>query len=79
VRRRVLIFGSNLKKKISITGRLLKDADKAAPVAVGDFLEQQQCVLLRLNEVYANGPEPGEKGLQKRIMAKVKTAVKKRW
>ena len=36
-------------------------------------------MLLRLNEVYANGAEPAEKRLLKGIKAKVRRTVKERW
>jgi hypothetical protein len=36
-------------------------------------------MLLRLNEVYANGVEPSEKRLLNRIKAKVRPTVKERW
>ena len=36
-------------------------------------------MLLRLNEVYANGMEPAEKRLLKGIKAKVRRTVKERW
>jgi hypothetical protein len=49
--------------------------------AVGDFLQRQrrEQMLLRLNEVYANGMEPAEKRRLKRIKAKVRRTVKERW
>lgn len=71
--------------------RLLRDADKTTrmmglsrsrifALAVGDFLrrQRQERMLLRLNEVYANGAEPAEKRLLKGIKAKVRTTVKER-
>jgi hypothetical protein len=36
-------------------------------------------MLRRLNEVYADGAEPAEKRLLKRIKAKVRPAAKERW
>jgi hypothetical protein len=50
-------------------------------MAVGDFLERQrkEQMLLRLNEVYAEGREPAATPLLKGIKAKVRRAVKERW
>jgi hypothetical protein len=58
-----------MKMAISVDGRLFA-------LAVDDFLQQkrQDQMLLRLNEVYAGGLEPAEKGLLKRIKAKVRPA-----
>jgi hypothetical protein len=36
-------------------------------------------MLLRLNEVYADGTEPADTSLLKGIRAKVRLAVKERW
>jgi metal-responsive CopG/Arc/MetJ family transcriptional regulator len=71
---------------------LLQQADETArlmglsrsrlfALAVGDFLQQRrrEQMLLRLNEVYANGVEVAEKRLLKGIKAKVRGAVKERW
>jgi hypothetical protein len=71
---------------------LLQQADETArlmglsrsrlfALAVGDFLQQRrrEQMLLRLNEVYANGVEAAEKRLLKGIKAKVRGAVKERW
>ena len=70
----------------------MRDADETArmmglsrsrlfALAVGDFLQRQrqERMLLRLNEVYANGVEPAEKRLLKGIKAKVRRTVKERW
>ena len=50
-------------------------------LAVGEFLERQRReeMLLRLNEVYANGVDPAEKRLVARIKNKLRPAVKERW
>ena len=71
---------------------LLQEADETArlmglsrsrlfALAVGDFLQRQrqEQMLLRLNEVYANGMEPAEKRLLKRVNAKVGRTVKEGW
>ncbi len=81
-----------MKTAISIDDGLLQDADEAArllglsrsrlfALAVGDFLQRQrqEQMLLRLNEVYAEGMEPAERPLLKGIKAKVRRAVKERW
>ena len=81
-----------MKTAISIDDGLLQEADETArlmglsrsrlfTLAVGDFLQRQrrEQMLLRLNEVYANDVEPGEKRLLKRIKAKVRPTVKERW
>ena len=81
-----------MKTAISISDMLLKEADETArlmglsrsrlfSLAVGDFLQRQrrERMLLRLNEVYANGVEPAEKRLLKGIKAKVRRTVKERW
>jgi predicted transcriptional regulator len=81
-----------MKTAISINDELLKKADETArllglsrsrlfALAVGDFLQRQrkEQMLHRLNEVYANGLEPAEKGLVKGIRAKVRRTVKERW
>ena len=86
-----IIIGS-MKTAISISDMLLKEADETArlmglsrsrlfSLAVGDFLQRQrrERMLLRLNEVYANGVEPAEKRLLKGIKAKVRRTVKERW
>jgi antitoxin MazE6 len=80
-----------MKTAISIDDGLLKEADETArrmgvsrsrlfALAVGDFLERQrrERMLLRLNEVYADGMKPAEKRLLKGIRAKVRRAVKER-
>jgi metal-responsive CopG/Arc/MetJ family transcriptional regulator len=81
-----------MKTAISIDDGLLQEADQTArlmglsrsrlfALAVGDFLERQrqERMLLRLNEVYANGTEPAEKRLLNGIKAKVRRTVKDRW
>jgi metal-responsive CopG/Arc/MetJ family transcriptional regulator len=81
-----------VKTAISIDDQLLQEADETArllglsrsrlfALAVGDFLrrQRQEQMLLRLNEVYAGRLEPAEKGLLKRIKAKVGPTVKDRW
>jgi hypothetical protein len=81
-----------MKTAISIDDGLLQEADETArrmglsrsrlfAMAVGDFLQRQrrEQMLLRLNEVYGDGMEPGEKPLLKGIRAKVRRAVKERW
>jgi len=81
-----------MKTAISIDDGLLQEADQTArlmglsrsrlfSLAVGDFLQRQrrEQMLLRLNEVYANGVEPAEKRLLRGIKAKVRRTVKDRW
>ena len=81
-----------MKTAISINDGLLQEADETArrmglsrsrlfALAVGDFLQQQrrEQMLLRLNQVYAEGMEPAERPLLKGIKAKVRRAVKERW
>jgi predicted transcriptional regulator len=81
-----------MKTAISIEDGLLRDADETArrmglsrsrffALAVGDFLRRQrrEQMLLRLNEVYANGMEPAEKRLLKGIKTRVRRTVKERW
>ena len=81
-----------MKTAISIDDRLLQEADETArllglsrsrlfAVAVGDFLQRRrrEQMLLRLNEVYADGTEPADTSLLKGIRAKVRLAVKERW
>jgi len=81
-----------MKTAISIDDRLLHQADQTArrmgvsrsrlfALAVGDFLQRQrkEQMLLRLNEVYANDVERGDKRLLKQIKAKVRSTVKERW
>jgi len=81
-----------MKTAISIEEGLLRDADETArrmgvsrsrlfALAVGNFLGQRrrEQMLLRLNEVYAGGVEPGEESLLKEIKAKVRRSVKERW
>jgi len=81
-----------MKTAISMDDGLLQEADETArlmglsrsrlfALAVGDFLQRQrqEQMLLRLNEVYANGMEPAEKRLLKRVNAKVGRTVKEGW
>ena len=81
-----------MKTAISIDDGLLREADKTArlmglsrsrlfAMAVGDFLQRQrrEQMLLRLNEVYADGMEPAETPLLKGIKAKVRRTVRERW
>jgi hypothetical protein len=41
--------------------------------------QRQEQMLVRLNEVYANGMQPAEKRLLRGIKAKVRPTVKERW
>jgi metal-responsive CopG/Arc/MetJ family transcriptional regulator len=81
-----------MKTAISINDGLLREADEAArlmrlsrsglfALAVGEFLERQRReeMLLRLNEVYANGVDPAENSLVARIKNKLRPAMKERW
>lgn len=81
-----------MKTAISIDDGLLQEADQTArlmglsrsrlfAIAVGHFLERQrqERMLLQLNEVYANEPEPAEKRLLKGIKVKARRTVKDRW
>jgi metal-responsive CopG/Arc/MetJ family transcriptional regulator len=81
-----------MKTAISMDDALLQQADDTArrmglsrsrlfALAVADFLERQrqEQMLLRLNEVYANGLEPAEKRLLKGIKSKVHPTAKERW
>jgi metal-responsive CopG/Arc/MetJ family transcriptional regulator len=81
-----------MKTAISIDGGLLREVDEAArllglsrsrlfALAVGDYLQRQrqEQMLRRLNEVYANGAEPAEKGPLNGMKAKVRRTVKERW
>ena len=83
-----MISGRRMKIVISIDGALLMDADETArqmglsrsrlfTMAVGNFLKvrQQQQILLRLNEVYADGPDLAEKDLIQGIRARVSRAL----
>jgi hypothetical protein len=49
--------------------------------SVGDFLQRQwrARMLLRLNEVYADGLESAEKRLLEKIKAQVRRTVKEHW
>jgi len=80
-----------MKTAISINDQLLQDADEAAQrmglsrsrlfaLAVDDFLRRRrrEQMLVRLNEVYADGKQPKEKRLLKGIKAKVRRAVRER-
>jgi metal-responsive CopG/Arc/MetJ family transcriptional regulator len=81
-----------MKTAISINDGLLREADETArlmrlsrsglfALAVGEFLKRQRReeMLLRLNEVYANGVDPAERRLVARIKNKVRPMVKERW
>jgi metal-responsive CopG/Arc/MetJ family transcriptional regulator len=82
-----------MKTAISINDGLLREADETArlmglsrsrlfALAVGEFLKRRRReeMLLRLNEVYANGVDhPAEKRLVARIKNKLRPAVKERW
>jgi metal-responsive CopG/Arc/MetJ family transcriptional regulator len=81
-----------VKTAISIDDGLLHEADETArllglnrsrlfALAVGEFIQRQrrEQMLLRLNEVYANGVEPAEKRLLKGMKGKVRRTVKERW
>jgi metal-responsive CopG/Arc/MetJ family transcriptional regulator len=81
-----------MKTAISINDGLLREADETArlmklsrsrifALAVGEFLERRRReeMLLRLNEVYANGVDPAEKRLVARIKNKLRPAMKERW
>lgn len=80
-----------MKTAISIDDGLLQQADQTArlmglsrsrlfSVAVRDFLQrqQQEQMLARLNEVYANAPEPVEKRVLKGIKSKFRRLVGRR-
>ena len=81
-----------MKIAISINDGLLREADETVrlmkvsrsrlfALAVGEFLKRQRReeMLLRLNEVYANGVDPAEKRLVARIKNKLRPAMKERW
>jgi metal-responsive CopG/Arc/MetJ family transcriptional regulator len=81
-----------MKTAISIDDRLLHEADAAARLmglsrsrlfglAVGEFLQRQrrEQMLVRLNEVYANGVDPVEKRLLDGVKAKVRSTARERW
>jgi hypothetical protein len=81
-----------MKTAISINDGLLREADETArlmklsrsrlfALAVGEFLKRQRReeMLLRLNEVYADGVDPAEDRLVARIKNKLRPAVKERW
>ena len=81
-----------MKTAISINDELLREVDETArlmklsrsrlfALAVGEFLKRRRReeMLLRLNEVYANGVDPAEKRLVARIKNKLRPAVKERW
>jgi metal-responsive CopG/Arc/MetJ family transcriptional regulator len=81
-----------MKTAISINDGLLREADETArlmrvsrsrlfALAVDEFLKRQRReeMLLRLNEVYANGVDPAEKRLVARIKNKLRPTVKERW
>jgi hypothetical protein len=81
-----------MKTAISIDDALLQEADETArrmglsrsrlfAVAVSDFLRRRRAeeMLLRLNEVYADGLEPEDKHLLHRMKTKVRRTVKENW
>lgn len=81
-----------MKTAISIDDTLLQKAEETArqlglsrsgfvALAIGDFLQRrrEQEILLRLNEVYAQGTEPSEKQLVKGIKTKTRRTVKDLW
>ena len=81
-----------MKTAISINDGLLREVDETArlmrlsrsrlfALAVGEFLKRRRReeMLLRLNEVYANGVDPAEKRLVARIKNKLRPTVKERW
>ena len=81
-----------MKTAISINDGLLREADETArlmrvsrsrlfALAVDEFLKRQRReeMLLRLNEVYANGVDPAEIRLLARIKNKLRPTVKERW
>jgi hypothetical protein len=80
-----------MKTTISIENDLLHEADRTArrmrltgsrfsALAVSDFPERQrkEQMLIRLNELYAKGPEPVEMRLVKGITSKVRAAMRER-
>jgi metal-responsive CopG/Arc/MetJ family transcriptional regulator len=81
-----------MKTAISIDDGLLQEVDETArrlglsrsrlfALAVRDFLQgqRQKEMLLRLNEVYANGMQPAEKRLLHGIKARVRPTVEECW
>ena len=81
-----------MKTAISIDDGLLQEADETArqmglsrsrliALAVGDFLQRQrqEQMLLRLNRVYASGPEAAETRLVKGIKARARRTLKDPW
>jgi hypothetical protein len=81
-----------MKTAISIDDGLLQQADDTArlmglsrsrlfAVAVREFLQRQrqEQMLLRLNEIYTDQPEPSEKRLLRGMKAKMRRMVKERW
>jgi hypothetical protein len=81
-----------MKTAISIDDGLLQKADETArlmglsrsrlfALALGEFLQRQRReeMLLRLNEVYADGLDPVEKRTLSGIKAKVRSTVKESW
>ena len=81
-----------MKTAISISDGLLREVDETArlmkvsrsrlfALAVGEFLKQQRReeMLLRLNEVYANGLDPAEKRLVASIKNKLRPTVRGHW
>jgi hypothetical protein len=81
-----------MKTAISIDDGLLRAADEAARLlglsrsglfarAMDDFLQRQRMeqMLVQLNKVYAEGPQPDEQRLLHGMKARVRRAVKDRW
>lgn len=81
-----------MKTAISIDDGLLQKADETArlmglsrsrlfALALGEFLQRQrrEQMLLRLNEVYADGLDPLEKRALSRIKSKLRPTVKESW
>ncbi len=83
---------SGMKTALSMDDSLLREADRAArsmglsrsrlfSLAIGEFLgrRRREEMLRRLNEVYADQPQPEEERLLRGIKAKVRRTVKERW
>ena len=80
------------KTAISIDDRLLQDADTTARSmgltrsalfarAVAEYIAQhrREQMLVRLNEVYADAPDPAGRAVLKGMKAKVRRTLKERW
>jgi len=81
-----------MKIAISIDDGLLREVDEAARLlglsrsrlfatAMDDFLQRQrrEQMLTQLNKVYAEGSQPDEQRLLRRIKTRVRRTVKDRW